>query len=95
MVEGCWVVGIVQRLRMDKSGERELVCVEVENRNAETLINIVDQHVRPGTRIISDCWCGYDEETLKGLGYHMNQVNHSIEYVNSETGAHTICIVYV
>ncbi|GFX01602.1 hypothetical protein TNCV_3971021 [Trichonephila clavipes] len=40
-----------------------------------------------GTAVVSDCWKSY--ERLSGRGYHHLTVNHSLEFVDSETGAHT------
>lgn len=59
----------------------------VEDRSAETLIPIIKEHVLPGTTIISDCWKAYAR--LEEEGYVHQTVNHSKEFVNKETGAHT------
>uniref|UniRef100_A0A1X7T990 ISXO2-like transposase domain-containing protein n=1 Tax=Amphimedon queenslandica TaxID=400682 RepID=A0A1X7T990_AMPQE len=36
---------------------------------------------------MSDCWKAYSK--LEQLGYKDGTVNHSVEFVNSETGDHT------
>ena len=44
-------------------------------------------HVLPGTTVISDCWKAYD--CLSEEGYHHLSVNHSLNFVDPDTGAHT------
>lgn len=51
--EGHWVVGGIER----ETGKCFLV--EVPNRTAATLENIIVEHVLPGTHIITDGWAGY------------------------------------
>ena len=55
--------------------------VSVEDRTAATLIPIIMQYILPGTKVMSD---SYEEE-----GYSHSTVNHSLEFVNSETGDHS------
>ena len=43
--------------------------------------------MKPGTIVISDCWKSYD--TLHEKDFEHLKVNHSINFVNPETGAHT------
>uniref|UniRef100_A0A1X7SF42 ISXO2-like transposase domain-containing protein n=1 Tax=Amphimedon queenslandica TaxID=400682 RepID=A0A1X7SF42_AMPQE len=43
--------------------------------------------IKPGTTIMSDCWKAYSK--LEQLSYKIGTVNHSVEFVNSETGDHT------
>ncbi|GFX11204.1 putative transposase-like protein [Trichonephila clavipes] len=43
--------------------------------------------IEPGTTVISNCWKSW--ERLSERGYHHFTVNHSLEFVDSETGAHT------
>ena len=45
-VEGVWVVG-----RCEKNG-REIFAVPLENRNAQTLLHIIQTYVRPGSIIL-------------------------------------------
>lgn len=80
-VEGQWVFGGIER----ESGKCFLV--PVEKRDRETLIPIIKKHILPGTTIMSDCWRPYD--VLGQEGYNHLKVNHSIEYVDSTTGACT------
>lgn len=80
-VQGQWVFGGVER----ESGRRFLVAVLEEK--SETLLALFMEWIVPGTLIISDGWKMYellDEHDLKLL-----QSNHSLHFVDQETGAHT------
>ena len=58
--------------------------VPVDRRDAATLLPIIQKYIAPGTTIISDLWAAYN--TKGTLGYH---VNHSLNFVDSTTGACT------
>ena len=60
-VEGQWVFGGVER------DSHKCFLEPVEDRTAETLIQLIKDWILPGTTIISDCWKSYNR----------------IEYVNS------------
>ena len=83
-VEGVWVVGGVEI-----TDERKLFAVSVDNRRAETLLEIIGQHVHPGSHIFTDCWAGYKTEQLEALGMEHLTVNHTEGFVDEETGVHT------
>ena len=68
--EGHWVLGMVER------GTNNCVMVVVEDRSAETLLPIIQQHVLPGTRIITDGWRAYNR-----LPNH-DVVNHTLHFVD-------------
>ena len=59
----------------------------VPDRTANTLIAIIKEHVLPGTTIFSDCWKAYS--SLNKEGFSHLTVNHSINFVDPETGTHT------
>jgi transposase-like protein len=61
--------------------------VPVRDRTADTLMAIIRDWIGPGTTAISDCWAAYRD--LESLGYAHRTVNHSIYFVEPETGAHT------
>ena len=77
---GVWVFGI-------EKDSKNCFLASVENRSADTLIPIIKKHVLLGTTIISDCWKAYSR--LEEEGYTHMTVNHSKEFVNSQTGAYT------
>ena len=61
--------------------------VPVERRDKETLLPIIRAQILPGTRVMSDLWRSYD--CLKDEGYEHLTVNHSLNFVDPDTGAHT------
>lgn len=81
-VEGVWVVGGVER-----TDEGKVFLVEVENRSAETLRNIITTYVRPGSIIYTDMWKGYNG--LDNGPYEHATVNHSLHFKDPITGVHT------
>jgi transposase-like protein len=63
----------------------------VEDRSAETLLPLIQEHVVPGTEIHSDEWRAY-----RGIPnieveprFTHKTVNHSLGFINHETGIHT------
>ena len=58
----------------------------VPNRSAATLLPLIQAHVAPGTIIHSDEWSAVG--SLPNVSAH-EIVNHSIEFINPTTGAHT------
>jgi len=82
-VEGAWVIGGVERT------QRRLIFAEVvERRDARTLLNVISRHVAAGSIVHTDLWRGYvsieDELDVQHF-----TVNHSINFVDPETGTHT------
>jgi len=80
-VEGQWVFGGVER------GSSRSFMVPVEKRDSATLMQLILEWILPGTTIITDGWKAYN--ALDELDYQHLVVNHSICFVNKETGAHT------
>lgn len=74
LVKEEWVFGGVCRQT------RQCFMVPVEQKNSTTLLNIIKNHILPGTAIISDCWKTYS--CLEDEGYKHLTVNHSINFVN-------------
>lgn len=80
-VDGRWVFGGVER------GTNKCFMVVVPNRSADVLLDIIRRYIRPGTIIISDCWRAYN--TLQHEGFQHLTVNHSYNFKDPVTGAHT------
>lgn len=76
-----WVFGGICR------ETREAFMMTVPDRTAETLKAAMLSHVLPGTTVISDCWKAYFN--LAEWGYKHQTVNHSKNFVDPVTGAHT------
>ena len=82
-VEGVWVVVGVER-----SEERRVFVVAVQDRCAQTLTEVIQQHVHPDSIVHTDLWKGYSSLNENTGMKHMT-VNHSKGFINSETGVHT------
>jgi hypothetical protein len=80
-VKGQWDFGGVER----ESGTTFLVLIL--DTFVDTLMNVIDAWIEPGTTIISDCWGVYRD--LEAHCYKHHTVNNSIEFVDKRTGAHT------
>jgi transposase-like protein len=83
-VEGVWVVGGVER-----TPERRVFLLPVEEHSAATLHAAIVEHVRPGSIIHTDMWKGYDGLNELGQSFEHRTVNHSENYKDPETGVHT------
>ena len=59
-------------------------------RDKDTLLPFIRAHILPGTCVMSDMWKAYD--CLKDEGYTHLTVNHSLNFVDPDTGVHTQCI---
>ncbi|KAL1130585.1 hypothetical protein AAG570_011831 [Ranatra chinensis] len=80
-VEGQWVLGGIER------HTNKMFLVAVHNRSSQTLTDCIRQWVLPGTTIYIDCWTALDR--LGELGYNHLTVNHSLHFVDPDTGTHT------
>ena len=82
IVDGQWVLGGICR------ETKKCFLVPIENKKEETLLAIIEKHVRPGSIVNTDCFKSYDnlEEKLKLKHY---TVNHSQNFVDPDTGCHT------
>ncbi len=80
-VEGQWIFGGIER----DSGR--IFLVPVEDRTSATLVGIIKTWIKPGSTIYSDCWKGYS--CLEDNGYEHLTVNHSVNFVDPKSGAHT------
>ena len=80
-VDGVWVFGRIHR------NTKEVFFKCVADRTANTLVSIISENILPGTTVISDCWKAYSSLNSEGF-FHLT-VNHSVNFVDPETGAHT------
>lgn len=80
-----WIFGGIDR------DTKEIFVQKVPRRDAPTLIPIIQEKVAPGSQINTDSWRSYGK--LDHLGkvspYAHETVNHSENYVDPITGAHT------
>jgi hypothetical protein len=81
-----WVFGLTQRNSLDCILEQV-----PSNRSRKTLIPIINKHCLPGTLFCSDGWRAYNclAEHLDIEDVLHYSVNHSKNYVDPDTGAHT------
>ena len=79
-----WIFGGVCR------EDKQVFAVVVKNRQSDTLWKEILQHIAPGTTIMSDSWGGYCviDKQKNPIFYHFC-VNHSKNFVDPKTGAHT------
>jgi len=75
--DGMWVFGGTER------GSGRCFTEIVDRRDAATLLPLVEQHILPGTRIISDMWPAYATiDQLNNGVYAHDTVNHSLHFVD-------------
>ncbi|KCZ80642.1 hypothetical protein H312_01969, partial [Anncaliia algerae PRA339] len=86
LVEGVWVVGGIERTEEKKS-----FYIEVENRSSESLQNVIETFVLPGSIIYTDCFRAYGPACLNLQLEHFT-VNHKENFVDPQTNVHTNCI---
>jgi hypothetical protein len=84
--EKVWVFGLYERASID--APKRILFFKVEARNAVTLLNIIYNHVLPGTTIHSDCWAAYNHIQNLDRQYNHRTVNHSLTFVAPD-GTHT------
>ena len=78
--KGPWVFSGIDRR------SRDCFLVTVLDRTAETLVPIIKQFVKPGSKVVSDCW--KFRSSLDKEGYILATVDHSIDFV--ENSDHTL-----
>jgi transposase-like protein len=82
-VEGAWIFGGVERTE-----ERKVFLVQVDDRSENSLLTKIEKHILPGSIIYSDLWKSYYGIEEK-LNLRHFKVNHSINFVDPESGVHT------
>ena len=78
-----WVFGMVDTSTSPAVGYMEIV----DARDAATLLPIISTVVQPGSIIHSDEWRAY--RNIQGQGYVHRTVNHSLNFVDPQSGVHT------
>jgi len=68
---------------------KESFLLKVPDRKTGTLLTAIKNNIQEGTTIYSDCWRAYNTELLKSSGFHHYTVNHTYNFVDPTTGAHT------
>ena len=81
IIDGTWVFGGFER------GTKNCFLVPVPSRGSDVLLEVIKTWIRPGTTVISDCWKAYD--CLSSEGFVHQNVNHSMNFVDPHSGAHT------
>ena len=69
-----WVFGIAQR------STKHTIFKVVKDRMNETLLPIIQEHIKVDSTIFHDDWAGY--RNLQDLGYHHGSVCHKREFVS-------------
>lgn len=80
-IEGVWLFGGFCR------ETRDIFIVPVADRSSKTLLSVITEKIAPGTIIMSDCWKAYN--CLTENGFEHLTVNHTYNFVDPDTGAHT------
>ena len=83
VIEGQWVIGGICR----ENGDIFVALCPENKRDAETLMTIIENHVDNRSTVITDCWKAYDH--LEQKKWHHLTVNHSTNFIDPSTGAHT------
>ena len=81
-IDGVWVFGAVER-----SLERKIFLIAVQNRSSETLMNLMKTYINKNSTIFSDCWKGYNN--VKNYFSNHLLVNHSKWFKDPISGVHT------
>ena len=69
---------------------KEVVMYAAPDRTAATLLDTIQACIAPGSIIISDMWASCQGiETMIGMNYTHQAVNHTENFVDPTTGAHT------
>jgi len=82
VIDGVWIIGGIERTE-----QKWCFLIKVQKRDEETIKDILDKYVEKGSIVHTDCWKGY--LNIDELGFEHKTVNHSENFVDPKTGAHT------
>ena len=70
-------------------GTNKCIVVLAEQQDAAILLPLIRQYVVPETTVVSNRWAAYS--TIKGVpeGHQHETVNHTLYFIDPETGAYT------
>ena len=80
-IKGQWIFGGIYR------ETKQFFVTPVDKRDSATLIPIILSRIRPGSKIISDCWRSYN--VLSELDFEHLTVNHKYHFIDPTTLVHT------
>ncbi|XP_072766269.1 uncharacterized protein [Anoplolepis gracilipes] len=80
LLKGQWIFGGYER------NTKKVFIVPVEDRTEKTLLACIKEWIMPGTTM-SDCWKSYN--CLDNEDFQHLTVNHSYNFIDPQTGAHT------
>lgn len=71
-----WVFGLYDR------DTKRVLFLEVPDRKAETLLNVIYKHCHPKSIIYSDCWKAYSRKEELDKDFVHREVNHTYTFVD-------------
>lgn len=81
IINGTWIFGAIEK------ESKKLFIVPVKKRSRKVLLRIIKKRIAPGSIILSDKWRAYN--CLDKEGYTHKSVNHSTNFVDPISKAHT------
>jgi hypothetical protein len=83
-VDGVWVIGGVER-----TASQSLFVSVVDDRSANTILQLLRTYVLPGSIVYTDCWRVYRKQDLESIGCTYVTVNHEEGFVDHVSGCCT------
>ena len=71
-----------------KSEALDIQFLPLNKRSADQITPLIVQRMKPGGTILTDCWKAYPIAAKAAKCMHKT-VNHSVVFINKETGVHT------
>lgn len=82
-VDGVWVIAGIER-----TANKKVFLIEVEDRTIETITNVLKTYVRPESIVYSDGWAAY-KAACEACGLEHHVVNHKYYFKDPVSGVHT------